>query len=249
MKLTPKTAIVRRDGVDIDIAAESLQVDDVFIVRPGSSVPTDGVVISGASSLDESAITGESVPVDKSVAATVFAGSPASPADGRNLTVLSRRHSGKVRRDSVVPIHHQVGKVMRVRVVTHDVCPSFDPSHGRATVRITERLKPTGDIVQQVLGVLRIHNPIALSSLQIETQVATVAAGHHKSAGLRPVGPAQLKTGRELERGPFRQRSGDGSPEACGNRGSETPYCASRRSIRCILLRPSREHGMEHSRE
>jgi len=65
MKLAPKTAIVLRDGEEQEVAAEDVVVGDVFIVRPGSSVPVDGVVIEGNSAVDESALSGESLPVDK----------------------------------------------------------------------------------------------------------------------------------------------------------------------------------------
>ena len=65
MKLAPKTALVLRDGEEQEVAAEDVVVGEVFIVRPGSSVPVDGVVIEGNSAVDESALSGESLPVDK----------------------------------------------------------------------------------------------------------------------------------------------------------------------------------------
>ena len=65
MKLAPKTAIVLRGEEEQEVAAEDVTVGDVFIVRPGSSVPVDGVVIEGNSAVDESALSGESLPVDK----------------------------------------------------------------------------------------------------------------------------------------------------------------------------------------
>jgi len=74
MKLMPKVAIVRRDGHERELPAEELRIGDVFVVRPGSSVVTDGVVLVGDSSLDESPVTGESVPVDKKVGDVVLAG-------------------------------------------------------------------------------------------------------------------------------------------------------------------------------
>lgn len=67
MDLAPKNAIVERDGVEVEIAIEDVLVGDVVIVRPGKSVPVDGVIIEGSSSLDESALTGESIPVEKGV--------------------------------------------------------------------------------------------------------------------------------------------------------------------------------------
>ncbi len=75
MNLAPKVALVRREGVEREIPVEELQVDDVFIVKPGQSVPTDGVIVAGASSLNQAPVTGESVPVEKQVNDSVFAGS------------------------------------------------------------------------------------------------------------------------------------------------------------------------------
>ena len=65
MKLAPKTAQVIRDGREITLPIEEVQLNDEFVVRPGENVPVDGVVLSGVSAVDESALTGESVPVDK----------------------------------------------------------------------------------------------------------------------------------------------------------------------------------------
>ena len=67
MDLTPKTAVVIRDGKEIVIAASDVIVGDIFIVNPGKSIPADGVVIEGNSAVNESALTGESLPVDKTV--------------------------------------------------------------------------------------------------------------------------------------------------------------------------------------
>lgn len=65
MNLTPKTARVERNGAETEIPAADLQVGDVLIVRPGESIAADGEIISGTSGIDESAITGESIPVEK----------------------------------------------------------------------------------------------------------------------------------------------------------------------------------------
>ena len=74
MALQPKTAIVERDGEEREIPVEEVEVGDIFIVRPGSRIPVDGVVVDGHSFIDESMITGESVPVEKNVGNTVFTG-------------------------------------------------------------------------------------------------------------------------------------------------------------------------------
>ena len=75
MKLAPRVATVRREGRDLDVPVESLAPGDIFIVRPGGSIPTDGVVVGGASSVNQAPITGESTPVDKHVGNSVFAAS------------------------------------------------------------------------------------------------------------------------------------------------------------------------------
>lgn len=74
LDLTPKVAHVIRDGKEMTVRVEELRVGDVFIVRPGESVPTDGVVIKGHSLVDESSITGESELVEKREGSLVFAG-------------------------------------------------------------------------------------------------------------------------------------------------------------------------------
>ncbi len=73
--LAPKTALVKRDGKEIELPVEQLQLEDVVIIRPGVRVPVDGVVVIGQSGVDQSPVTGESVPVDKTVGDQVFAGS------------------------------------------------------------------------------------------------------------------------------------------------------------------------------
>jgi heavy metal translocating P-type ATPase len=74
LDLAPETATRIHEGREELVPAEQLEVGDVFLVRPGERVPTDGEITDGASSLDESAVTGESVPVDKTIGAKVFAG-------------------------------------------------------------------------------------------------------------------------------------------------------------------------------
>jgi Cd2+/Zn2+-exporting ATPase len=73
--LTPQTALVRRDDTELEIPVEQLRLGDVVIVRPGVRLPVDGVILSGQSGVDQSPVTGESVPVDKTPGDQVFAGS------------------------------------------------------------------------------------------------------------------------------------------------------------------------------
>ncbi len=72
--LQPRTARVMRDGVEADVPVEQLLAGDVIVVRPGERVPSDGVVVSGASAVDESMLTGESLPVDKAAGDRVIGG-------------------------------------------------------------------------------------------------------------------------------------------------------------------------------
>ena len=73
MRLTPKSANVVRDGKEMTVSVSEVKQGEIFVVRPGESVPVDGTVIEGSSAINESALTGESVPVDKEVGDTVSA--------------------------------------------------------------------------------------------------------------------------------------------------------------------------------
>ena len=73
MRLAPKTANVVRNGVETTVSVEEVKPGDIFVVRPGESIPVDGVVLEGDTAVNESALTGESIPVDKAVGDTVSA--------------------------------------------------------------------------------------------------------------------------------------------------------------------------------
>ncbi len=73
MELAPKQATILVDGAEKKVPIDQVKVDDVFVVRPGESIPVDGVILSGQSAIDESAISGESIPVDKEVGDEVTA--------------------------------------------------------------------------------------------------------------------------------------------------------------------------------
>lgn len=74
MSLAPKTATVVREGQNVTVPVEQVLRDDIFVVKPGESIPVDGVVIDGNSAVNESALTGESIPVDKAVGDAVSSG-------------------------------------------------------------------------------------------------------------------------------------------------------------------------------
>ena len=74
LKLTPDQALVVRDGSEIEISVADLKLGDIIIVNPGKKIPVDGVIINGVSSVDESMLTGESLPVEKQVGSDVIGG-------------------------------------------------------------------------------------------------------------------------------------------------------------------------------
>lgn len=74
MRLQPRTARVIREGKEVDLPADEVEVGDTVIIRPGESIPVDGLVVDGYSAVDESMITGESIPVEKTVGAKVIGG-------------------------------------------------------------------------------------------------------------------------------------------------------------------------------
>ena len=93
MDMAPKTAFVERDGTVVEIPAEEILAGDILQVKPGSSVPADGVVIEGSTSIDQAAITGESIPVQKEVGDQVIAAT-------MNKTGFFRMRTAKVGKDT-----------------------------------------------------------------------------------------------------------------------------------------------------
>lgn len=73
VKLSPKNATLIIDGTETEVPVDAVKVGDIFVVRPGEQIPVDGVILKGKTSVDESMLTGESIPVDKSVSDHVFA--------------------------------------------------------------------------------------------------------------------------------------------------------------------------------
>ena len=83
MKLAPKTATIVKNGVETEVSIDAVQQGDVFVVRPGENIPVDGVILEGHSAVNESALTGESIPVDK--------------AEGDNVSAATINQSGFLR--------------------------------------------------------------------------------------------------------------------------------------------------------
>lgn len=73
MKLSPKTAVILKDGVETEVSIEEVNKEDIFVVRPGESIPVDGIMLEGNSAVNEAALTGESIPTDKTAGDSVSA--------------------------------------------------------------------------------------------------------------------------------------------------------------------------------
>ncbi len=82
MKLAPKTAVLLRDGTETEVGIEEVRTGDVFVVRPGEQIPVDGVILKGMTAVNESALTGESIPVDK--------------AEGDPVSAATMNHQGYI---------------------------------------------------------------------------------------------------------------------------------------------------------
>ena len=87
MKLAPKTAVIVRDGEEVEVSIDQVRKGDIFVVRPGENIPVDGIVLEGSSAVNESALTGESIPVDK------------KPGDAVSAATLN--HSGFIRCEAI----------------------------------------------------------------------------------------------------------------------------------------------------
>ena len=94
MKLAPKTATILSGGAEREVPVEQVKKGDIFVVRPGENIPVDGVVIEGMSAVDEAALTGESIPVDK--------------AAGDNVSAATMNQSGFLKCEAT-----PVGEVLR----------------------------------------------------------------------------------------------------------------------------------------
>lgn len=97
LKLRPDKALLKRDGVTTLVRVETLQVGDIVVVRPGEHIPVDGKITEGTSAIDESSLTGESMPVSKTVGASLFAGT-LNQSGGLELAVTKRAEDSTLAR-------------------------------------------------------------------------------------------------------------------------------------------------------
>jgi Zn2+/Cd2+-exporting ATPase len=97
LTLRPSEALVKRDGITVKVAVEELAVGEIVIVRPGEQVPVDGVITEGSTNVDESSLTGESMPVSKPLGSTLFAGT-LNQSGGIELKVTKRSEDSALSR-------------------------------------------------------------------------------------------------------------------------------------------------------
>ncbi|MBQ1251370.1 MAG: copper-translocating P-type ATPase, partial [Firmicutes bacterium] len=124
MDLSPKTATVVRDDSEVSVPASQIKADDIFIVRPGEQIPADGIVIDGSSAVDESMLSGESIPADKVIGDAVHGGSLNQNGvlrckalrDGKNTALARIISMVEEARSSKAPIARIADKVAGVFV-------------------------------------------------------------------------------------------------------------------------------------
>jgi Cd2+/Zn2+-exporting ATPase len=176
MELRPEVAVIRRGGVEVEVPVGEVMPGDVFVLRPGDRVPLDGEVIEGESGLDQSAITGESVPVAKGVGGDVYAGTMS--VDG----FLAVRATSMAEESTLARILHMVEEAEESKSPTEAFVDGFSRWYTPAVivVAIVIAVVPTLflgqsliDWVYKALVMLVVACPCALA---ISTPVAMVSA-------------------------------------------------------------------------
>jgi len=176
MELRPEVAVIRRGGVEVEVPVGEVMPGDVFVLRPGDRVPLDGEVIEGESGLDQSAITGESVPVAKGVGGDVYAGTMS--VDG----FLAVRATSMAEESTLARILHMVEEAEESKSPTEAFVDGFSRWYTPAVivVAIVISVVPTLflgqsliDWVYKALVMLVVACPCALA---ISTPVAMVSA-------------------------------------------------------------------------
>ena len=164
MKLAPKTANVLRDGQEVSLPIEQVQKGDVFVVRPGESIPVDGRVLDGMSAVNESALTGESVPVDKAAGDNVSAATV-------NQSGFLRCEATRVGEDTTLSqiirmVSDAAATIAPIAMVADRVSGVFVPvviSIAVVTMIVWLLLgAPFGDALSRAIAVLVISCPCAL---------------------------------------------------------------------------------------
>ena len=198
MDLRPALAHVIRDGVETDIPAESIMVGEVVVVRPGERVPTDGEVIEGSSSIDESMLTGESMPVTKTAGAGLIGGT-------LNKSGLLRFKATRVGKDTALSqiirlVEEAQASTAQVQRLADEVTRYFVPAVVIVAFLAFFGWWIAGDFPQGLLAfiaVLIISCPCALG---VATPAALmVGVGKGAEAGILIRGAEVLERARKLE--------------------------------------------------
>lgn len=192
--LQPRTARVRRNGVELDVPVEDVRVGDLVIVHPGEKIPVDGVVREGHSSVDESMLTGESLPVDKGPGDQVTGGT--INRHGSLVFEATRVGAGTVLAQIIRIVEEAQGSKAPIQRFADVVAAYFVPAVvGIAVVTLTAWLVLTGDTgraVMNMTAVLVIACPCALG-LATPTAIM-VGTGRGAEAGIL------IKGGEHLEK-------------------------------------------------
>ena len=193
MKLAPKTAMVLRDGKETEVPVEEVRIGDLFTVRPGDSIPVDGTVLSGESAVNEAALTGESVPVDKA------AGDPVSAATMNQSGFLTCR-ADRVGEDTTLSqIIRMVSDAAATKAPIARIADRVSGVFVPAVIAVAALVfagwliagKDTGFAVARGISVLVISCPCALG---LATPVAIMVGN-----GLGAKNGILFKTGEALE--------------------------------------------------
>jgi len=245
MGLQAKTARVERDGVEVDIPTDQVQVGDIVIVRPGEKVPVDGTVMSGQSTVDESLLTGESLPVDKKVGDEVIGATI-------NKQGLLKIEATKVGRETALAqivklVEEAQGSKAPIQALADKVSAIFVPAViGIALVTFVIWMAISGDFTTalvRMVAVLVIACPCALG-LATPTAIV-VGMGKGAAQGILFRSSAALERAHELQ-AIVLDKTGTitrGEPAVTDVLNSQTTH-ASQSEI--LQLAASAERGSEH---
>ncbi len=259
----PKRARVERDGVELDLALEDVRIGDVLLVRPGERLPVDGVVVSGSSSIDESMVTGESIPVEKRAGDAVVGGTlnragafryraTALGSDGMLARIVELMRSAQGSRAPIQKLADRISGVFVPIVI------------GISALTFVSWLAfgGTGEVLralQSAVAVLIIACPCAMG-LAVPTAIL-VASGRGARAGVLVKGAEALQRASEVTTVVL-DKTGTvtrGRPEvdalvlAPGFRGGEAELLARVASLEALsehpladaIVRAARERGVE----
>ncbi len=179
-ELRPDVATVRRDGAELTVPVEELQVAEIVLVRPGERLPVDGAVVKGTSSIDQSPITGESVPVLKEVGDVVFAG---TINGGGALEVEMSKPASESTLNKIITL---VANAQKDTVPTQQFIDRFSQPYTYVVIASTLLAvaipyffltEPFGDTLYRAMTLLVVASPCALIISTPASVLSAIAAG------------------------------------------------------------------------